>query len=74
MKDDVSQDQTQLAARLALEGLAPLFGLDVDAARVAALQPLAEVLLQCGQTLGRMTEPATEPFFIGVRQNTGTPR
>jgi hypothetical protein len=66
MTDDVGQDQVHLAVRLALESLAPLCGLDVDASRVALLQPLVTVLLRQGEQLVRTTEPAVEPFFIGV--------
>jgi hypothetical protein len=65
MPDLVDQDHAQRAARLALEGLAPLYGLDVDTARVAFLQPLAASLLQQGEQLTRTIEPAVEPFFVG---------
>jgi hypothetical protein len=66
MTGDVRQDRAQLAARLALEGLAPLCGLDVDATRVAVLHPLVAVLLLQGEQLTKATEPPVEPFFIGV--------
>lgn len=66
MTGDVGQDQAQRAVRLALENLAPLCGLDVDATRVALLQPLATVLLRQGEQLVRTTEPTVEPFFVGV--------
>lgn len=66
MTGDVRQDRVQLAARLALEGLAPVCGLDVDATRVGVLQPLVAVLLLQGEQLTQATEPTVEPFFIGV--------
>ncbi len=66
MTGDVRQDQMHLAVRLSLEGLAPLGGLDVDASRVALLQPLVTALLRQGEQLARTTEPLVEPFFIGV--------
>jgi len=66
MTGDVRQDQMHLAVRLSLEGLAPLGGLDVDASRVALLQPLVTALLRQGEQLARTTETLVEPFFIGV--------
>ncbi len=66
MTGDVRQDQMHLAVRLSLEGLAPLGGLDVDASRVALLQPLVTALLRQGEQLARTTEPLVEPFFSGV--------
>jgi hypothetical protein len=66
MTGDVRQAQVQLAARLALEGLAPLFGLDVDASRSASLQPLVTTLLTQGEQLAQSIDPAVEPFFVGA--------
>ncbi len=71
MSDHIRQEQAQLAARLALEGLAPLCGSDVDASRVALLQPLVATLLLQGEQLARTIEPAVEPYLVSVVKSGG---
>jgi hypothetical protein len=60
----VSQDTSE-ATRLAIETLRPLFGLKVDAARAAGLQPLVERLMRRGAQLTQSMAPSVEPYFVG---------
>jgi hypothetical protein len=56
---------TSEATRLAIDTLRPLFGLKVDAARAAELQPLVEQLLRRGAHLTQSMAPSVEPYFVG---------
>jgi hypothetical protein len=56
---------TSTATGLATEMLRPLYGLKVDAARAAKLQPLVEQLLRRGVQITQSMAPTVEPWFVG---------